>query len=94
MRPVQLPGCRSDQFIWRQSDGTTHWVGSRRSWHKHRCVLARNKSRQRFANVAKNQYIEIREFVQDFIALKRQTIRFGKNDLPARTLRSQVIEGT
>jgi hypothetical protein len=41
------------------------------------------KSRQQFTNLAKNQYIEIREFAQDFIALKRQRIRFGRNDLPA-----------
>lgn len=48
-----------------------------------------SKSRQQFTNVAKNQYIEIREFAQDFITLKRQPIQFGRNDLPvARSSRS------
>ena len=44
------------------------------------------KSRQQFTNVAKNQYIEIREFAQDFITLKRQPIQFGRNDLTGRAL--------
>jgi tetratricopeptide (TPR) repeat protein len=41
------------------------------------------RTRQQFSNLAKNQYIEIHEFAQDFIPLKRQPIRLGNGNLPA-----------